>query len=624
MMFVKKITFIILFVSISCSILGQVDVNFSYDPLCAPNTYRSPQNPYYWGNKSEKSTAWQQDVHYSIKAKLDENQNRIDGIAKVTYWNNSEDSISQVFFHLFQNSFLENSYKNLYLKSIGKPANTEEFLKKGIEIKDFRIFVGKSFSRPVFEVDNSILKVDLSSPLRPNSFIVFSINFTTYFDKSKEVVPCEVFEEGGNKVFKAANWYPKICRYDVKTGWESNQYLGLNSAGTFGAYDVQIETPIDYVTEATGFNSENPNFNDPFKSNSTGSSSSNIWNYHAENVNDFVFVSSPNFERKSINSKKKKIVYLNQKHNKSNIDSSLFYLYSSIDFMEHYLGRISQNKFVISDISDTDSHPMMLFISGEHKNNKELICKLVSDQWLSSMMILDEEKNMLLKEGLSLYLCSKILNKISNSELKTPELNAGLTHSISNNLGLQILNSPETARSNLQLRSYQLFLQLECILGEEKLLHSIKTFFTKWRFERPFVSDLISSLNRQNNTDFTELFRQWTVENSSLEYRIESVSLYANSSKNNTIKIKRIGNISMPVNILIESKTNQAYKFCIPAGNLPVDKEAQVLPVWLGFGDFNREYSFTCKIEGGIKRIVLDPDEKMLDMDRSNNFWSEE
>lgn len=623
MIFAKKIIFIIIFFSVSCSLLSQVDINFSYDPLRAPNTYRSPQNPYYWGNKSDKSTAWQQDVHYSIEAKLDENQDRIDGIAKVTYWNNSKDSISQVFFHLFQNTFLENSYKNLYLKSIGKPVKREGFQKNGIEVKDFRIFVGKGFERPTFSIDKSIMKVDLETPLRPNSFVVFSISFSTFFDKSSETVPCKVLENGGNKIFKAANWYPKICRYDARTGWESNHYLGLNSAGTFGTYDVQIETPSNYVTEATGFNSKKPGFNDPFNKKQNSSSEKNIWNFHAENVHDFAFVSSPVFKRTHINAKRKSIIYLSEDDRKDDLDSSLFYIYSSIDFMEKYLGKVSQHKFVFTDFPDTESYPMMIFLGNSQTNDKELICKMICDQWLSSMMILDEEKNFILKEGLSLYLSSKILESIDKKKVTFPDIKSNKKESIGNDYGFYLLNNSSEERLNLYLKSYELFLQMENLVGEQKFLSSIKTFFKTWRFDRPFLSDFASSLNRQNSCDFNPLIQQWTSSKPFIDYAIESMSLYSNSSDNYTVKIKRIGDIVMPINILIESKNDQMYRFCIPVGNLPIPKGQTLLPKWLGVDDYNRNYTFTCKIEGGIKSILLDPEEKTLDIDRNNNYWSE-
>ena len=44
----------------------------TYNPLAPPNTYQNTDNPNYWKNKRPHAAYWQQDVHYTIKAKIDE------------------------------------------------------------------------------------------------------------------------------------------------------------------------------------------------------------------------------------------------------------------------------------------------------------------------------------------------------------------------------------------------------------------------------------------------------------------------------------------------------------------------------------------------------------------------
>lgn len=64
------------------------------------NTYRSENNPYYWKNRKPFEGYWQQDVHYKIKASIDEKLNVIDAQEELTYWNNSPDELTFVYFHL--------------------------------------------------------------------------------------------------------------------------------------------------------------------------------------------------------------------------------------------------------------------------------------------------------------------------------------------------------------------------------------------------------------------------------------------------------------------------------------------------------------------------------------------
>ena len=79
--------------------------------------YRSATNPHYWKNRKPYEGYWQQDVHYSIKAELNDSSDIIAGSEELTYWNNSPYEISHVYFHLYSNaqtkdSYLADLYKN--------------------------------------------------------------------------------------------------------------------------------------------------------------------------------------------------------------------------------------------------------------------------------------------------------------------------------------------------------------------------------------------------------------------------------------------------------------------------------------------------------------------------------
>ena len=72
--------------------------------------YRSSSNPYYWKNRPPVPGYWQQDVHYVIKASLDDATDIITGDVELTYWNNSPDTLTYAYFHLYENAFQPGSY----------------------------------------------------------------------------------------------------------------------------------------------------------------------------------------------------------------------------------------------------------------------------------------------------------------------------------------------------------------------------------------------------------------------------------------------------------------------------------------------------------------------------------
>src|SRR5690348_2751730 len=78
--------------------------------------FRSTENNLYWKNRLPVEGYWQQDVHYTIRAEIDDILDIISGNEQLVYWNNSPDTLTYVYFHLYQNAFQPGSYLDkLYL-----------------------------------------------------------------------------------------------------------------------------------------------------------------------------------------------------------------------------------------------------------------------------------------------------------------------------------------------------------------------------------------------------------------------------------------------------------------------------------------------------------------------------
>jgi len=72
--------------------------------------FSSAKNDLYWKNRKPLEGYWQQDVHYTIDAEIDDLQNIISGNEILEYKNNSPDTLGFVYFHLYQNAFQPGSY----------------------------------------------------------------------------------------------------------------------------------------------------------------------------------------------------------------------------------------------------------------------------------------------------------------------------------------------------------------------------------------------------------------------------------------------------------------------------------------------------------------------------------
>ena len=133
----------------------------------AKNTFRTAQNPHYWANRPPDYGYWQQDVHYEIKARIDDNTDIINGDSfKLTYWNNSPDTLSELFFHLYQNAFQPNShYHDLWRGNNQKATFGEKYESKGLGTVCENIKVdGQTVDTTT---DNTIMRLTLNKPLLP-------------------------------------------------------------------------------------------------------------------------------------------------------------------------------------------------------------------------------------------------------------------------------------------------------------------------------------------------------------------------------------------------------------------------------------------------------------------------
>ena len=156
---------VLLFCIISINLSAQI----KYDPLYPPNSYRSSENPNYWKNKLPYPGYWQQDVYYEIDAEINEETDIISASQKLKYWNNSPDTLYEVYFHLYQNAFQPGSYYDELQKQNHKNPIYGKYEKQGLGTKIESIKVDNK--DVIADLDNTIFKIYLNSPLLPGNVV---------------------------------------------------------------------------------------------------------------------------------------------------------------------------------------------------------------------------------------------------------------------------------------------------------------------------------------------------------------------------------------------------------------------------------------------------------------------
>ena len=242
---------------------------------------------------------WQQRVDTKIDVRLDDHENMLSAFEEITYTNNSPDTLSLIYIHLWPNA-----YKNdhtPFARQLDLNGNTSFYYAKA---KDRGYIDSLQFTIDGQSVDyNStydapdIARLDLPRPLLPGQ----SIKIATPFKVKIPIVFSRMGHTGQS--YYISQWFPKPAVYDHK-GWHPISYLDQGEFfSEYGSYDVNITLPANYVLMATGNctdEKENnwldglakqPHSGDTDYNNAVPASAleTKTVHYHEDNIHDFAW-----------------------------------------------------------------------------------------------------------------------------------------------------------------------------------------------------------------------------------------------------------------------------------------------------------------------------------------------
>lgn len=309
--------------------------------LPTPNVYRNaagePGHQY-----------WQQQVDYTIAARLIEEQRRLEATQDITYYNNSPDTLKYLWVQLDQNKFKDDSMSALTTtfggignrgpgtKSISddEPAQISlSALRRQQFVDDTEL--GYTISRVVDGLGNTLsyttvgtlMRVDLLTPLKSGERTRFTMDFAFNIVEEDAVSARAGYEhfpddarEGGNDIFLLAQWFPRLAAYTDYEAWTNKEFIGRGEFTLeFGNYDVSLTVPADHIVSATGV-LQNPKDvlteeqqrrldqaktaertvfvvteEEALENEKAGTSDSKTWRFTAKNVRDFAWASSRKF-----------------------------------------------------------------------------------------------------------------------------------------------------------------------------------------------------------------------------------------------------------------------------------------------------------------------------------------
>jgi hypothetical protein len=192
---------------------------------------------------------FQQQVNYRLRVALDDSSHELSAHADISYINNSPDTLTFIWFHLWPNAYSSN--KTALAKQIFRTQGKQKLFEVPIQrgFIDSLSFTtnGETAEWELMPGAPDICRVILASPLFPGD----SVRIETPFHVKIPVG--NISRMGLNSgVYQVSQWYPKPAVYDI-SGWHPMPYLDQGEYySEFGSFDVTISIGENYVVAASG------------------------------------------------------------------------------------------------------------------------------------------------------------------------------------------------------------------------------------------------------------------------------------------------------------------------------------------------------------------------------------
>jgi hypothetical protein len=589
---------------------------------------------------------WQQKAIYEMEIDFDVKKHQFEGKQKLTYYNNSEDTLNKVFYHLYFNAFQPGSMMDVRSRTISDadPRVGSRIQNLGDnEIGYHKInSLTQDGAAVTYDVVGTILEVSLANPILPGSSTVFDMVFESQ-------VPVQIRRSGRDNAegisYSMSQWYPKMAEYDYQ-GWHANPYVGREFYGIWGDFDVKITIDKDFIIGGTGY-LQNPNEigYGYFSNREVPKKGKKLtWHFKAPNVHDFVWAADPDYKHTTLVRKTGNTLhffYQENENTKDNWEQLPKIMDVAFEFINKNYGQYPYRQYSFIQGGDGGmEYPMATLITGE-RGLASLVGVSVHElmhSWYQMVLGTNESLYAWMDEGFTSWASSEVMNHLRAEGLIPGNVVADSHINSYNgfvNFAKSGLEEPLTTHSDhfqtnsaygvaAYVKGHVFLSQLEQVIGEEAFRSGMLRYFNTWKFKHPNANDFIRIMEKESGLEL-DWFKEYLVHTTYLpDYGIKSKTASDNGKKT-IITLEKMGPMPLPLDIKVTYQDDSAEYFNIPLrimrGHKPLiidGNDARLLPDWPWT---NPTYEFELPVGSEeIKGIQIDPLRRMLDSNRDNNI----
>jgi hypothetical protein len=622
----------------------------TYDPLAtfAPLTLPEPVNRYRSGDGAPGPDYWQNGADYEIHATIDPAGKSLSADEIITYTNNSPDALESLWLQLDQNIYRQDS-RSVAAGGWERTEFTDGFILDSVDVES-----RGHHAKADYRVSDTRMQIQLPSALHPRGgrlqlHIRYHYTIPGVFGGRTSWVRTPKGE-----IYDIAQWYPRMAVYDDLRGWDTQPYLGNEFYLEYGHFDYYVTVPSNMLVAGSG-ELQNPQevltktalqrleaarssertvtirgaaeVDDPASRPAGGALT---WHYRMDKTRDVAFSASSAFVWDAAR--------IDLPDGGRPLAMSFYPVESggdeawgrSTEYLKHAVEEFSRRWFVypypaavnVAGGSSGMEYPGLLF-DGIKDRGKDLFwitAHEIGHTWFPMIVGFNERRNAWMDEGFNTFIDvyeSDAFEHGAYGPKRDPEYAPGGGAPVDEIL--PVLSDPEApvilTRADAIQERYRhpvtyfksalgLVLLREQILGTERFDWAFRKFIRDWAYHHPSPSDFFRAMDSEGGEDLSWFWRGWYMNNWTLDMAVTDVS-YANGAA--LITIANRGQLVMPATVLVSFQDGTQTRIRLPA------------ETWI------QKASYTLHLKGQEPvAVVIDPDHRIPDRDRSNDAWKKE
>ncbi len=589
---------------------------------------------FFYGALSQaQSGYWQQRVEYTMKVNLDVETHQLDGEQKLIYYNNSPDTLSKVYYHLYFNAFQPGSMMDVRSRNIADPdrrvADRISKLKEDEIGYQYILSLRQEGKELTYKVNGTLLEVTLAKPLSPKSKTTFEMKFHAQ-------VPLQIRRSGRDNregiAYSMTQWYPKMAEYDYQ-GWHAYQYVAREFHGVWGDFNVSISINPNFAVAGTGIlqNADKVGFGYEKRGSLVSKPEGDLtWNFIAKDVIDFAWAADPDYTHDQAQVPNGPMLHFFYQKNEKTAETWIKMEETAVKVFRHldtHFGKYPFDTYSIIQGGDGGmEYPMCTLILGEGslQGLSGTMAHEVAHSWFQMTLASNESLNAWMDEGFTDFASSEAMASIN--ETKNPHAGSYASYYALIASGLQEPAGQQSDHFNTN-RAYgtaaysmgAIFLeQLKYLIGEKIFEKGMLRYYETWKMKHPTPNDFIRVMEKTSGLQLGWYLRYWIGTTKRIDY---GISQLIEKDEATLVELKRIGDFPMPIDFVVTYKDGSSEVYYIPMNELLGGKSEGNHPILCETWPWVYP-SYTLKINRKpeeIESLEIDPSRRMADINRSNN-----